>query len=109
MGPAPVPIGQPKLRDRASQLFEGILRHSASLPKANRGPECTSACVTAIYNMAELAEESGDLTQAREKFQDVLKYSKMVYYEGEATDFARAGLDRIASKLAGTYIAQARP
>ena len=86
----------PSSLEKAQEFLRRALSWAAAIPESNRTVECSLACAVVITNMAKMAQEVGDLTEARKLFKDAEDLARKVGFNDVAEE-ARKGLESLST------------
>jgi hypothetical protein len=81
--------------EQVQQLLRRALSWAASIPDSKRTVECNQTCVIVITNMAMIAEQIGDIVEARKLFKNAEELARKVGFNDVAEE-ARKGLEGLS-------------
>jgi hypothetical protein len=82
----------------AQRWASNASQHAAEPQGDSRTSECDEACAVALCNLADIAGLSGDMAEARRRFEEALAMSKMIGYAPGVSQ-AESGLESLSKTI----------
>jgi hypothetical protein len=73
-------------------------QHASEPQGEQRTPECDSACAVSLCNLADIAQLSGDVAEARRMFEQAIAFSKKIDFPA-GLEQAEKGLRKLSVSL----------
>ncbi|EEP80324.1 predicted protein [Uncinocarpus reesii 1704] len=92
------PISRDQLLYAASEWAKKALDVADKIQPPVRNEECDQGCVTATYNLGEIAEMQGHFNEAKKYYAETIELSKKIQFS-DGADMANEALERVKGKV----------